>query len=81
GRSTGQGRQRQGGFFVFSSKRRHTKSNDGSRGLGDVYKGQSQGGPRTYVSPKTGKQYIVVTAGGARQSTDRGDYVIAYALP
>ena len=35
----------------------------------------------TYVSPKTGKQYIVITAGGARQSTDRGDYVMAYALP
>ena len=28
-----------------------------------------------------GKQYIVITAGGARQSVDRGDYVIAYALP
>lgn len=41
----------------------------------------SQGGPMTYVSPKTGKQYIVITAGGARQSTDRGDYVIAYSLP
>ncbi|WP_411561802.1 glucose/quinate/shikimate family membrane-bound PQQ-dependent dehydrogenase [Pseudomonas shirazensis] len=41
----------------------------------------SQGGPMTYVSPKTGKQYVVVTAGGARQSTDRGDYVMAYALP
>ncbi|WP_165856863.1 membrane-bound PQQ-dependent dehydrogenase, glucose/quinate/shikimate family [Marinobacter sp. JSM 1782161] len=41
----------------------------------------SQGGPMTYVSPETGKQYIVVTAGGARQSPDRGDYVIAYALP
>ncbi|PVZ16480.1 MULTISPECIES: glucose/quinate/shikimate family membrane-bound PQQ-dependent dehydrogenase [unclassified Pseudomonas] len=41
----------------------------------------SQGGPMTYVSPKTGKQYIVVTAGGGRQSPDRGDYVIAYALP
>jgi hypothetical protein len=39
----------------------------------------SQGGPMTYVSPKTGKQYIVITAGGARQSTDRGDYVMAYA--
>jgi quinate dehydrogenase (quinone) len=23
----------------------------------------------------------VITAGGARQSADRGDYVIAYALP
>lgn len=41
----------------------------------------SQSGPMTYVSPKTGKQYIVVSAGGARQSPDRGDYVIAYALP
>ncbi len=41
----------------------------------------SQGGPMSYKSPKTGKQYIVVTAGGARQSPDRGDYVIAYALP
>ncbi|MDD0971112.1 MULTISPECIES: glucose/quinate/shikimate family membrane-bound PQQ-dependent dehydrogenase [Pseudomonas] len=41
----------------------------------------SQGGPMTYVSPKTGKQYVVITAGGARQSTDRGDYVMAYALP
>ncbi|MHC8413427.1 hypothetical protein ACYZTR_25830 [Pseudomonas sp. Hz4] len=41
----------------------------------------SQSGPTTYVSPKTGKQYILLTVGGARQSTDRGDYVIAYALP
>lgn len=41
----------------------------------------SQGGPMTYRSPKTGKQYIVITAGGARQSPERGDYVIAYALP
>ncbi|KLQ37360.1 glucose dehydrogenase [Enterobacter cloacae subsp. dissolvens] len=41
----------------------------------------SQSGPMTYVSPKTGKQYIVINAGGARQSPDRGDYVIAYALP
>lgn len=40
----------------------------------------SQGGPMTYVSPKTGKQYIVITAGGARQSTTRGDLVIAYTL-
>ncbi|MDM9624201.1 glucose/quinate/shikimate family membrane-bound PQQ-dependent dehydrogenase [Rhizobium sp. S96] len=41
----------------------------------------SQGGPMTYKSPKTGKQYVVISAGGARQSDDRGDYVIAYALP
>ncbi len=41
----------------------------------------SQGGPMSYKSPKTGKQYVVISAGGARQSPDRGDYVIAYALP
>ena len=38
------------------------------------------GTPMTYVSPKTGKQYVVVVAGGAR-GADKGDYVIAYALP
>jgi quinate dehydrogenase (quinone) len=37
--------------------------------------------PMTYVSPKTGKQYVVVTAGGAPQTMDRGDYVMAFALP
>jgi len=51
----------------------------------EVWKGRlpvgSQGAPMTYKSPKTGRQYIVITAGGARQSPDRGDYVVAYALP
>jgi len=37
--------------------------------------------PMTYVSPKTGKQYVVVSAGGAAMSAARGDYVVAYALP
>ena len=41
----------------------------------------SQGTPITYVSPTTGRQYVVISAGGARQSPDRGDYVVAYALP
>ena len=41
----------------------------------------SQGTPITYVSPATGRQYVVISAGGARQSPDRGDYVVAYALP
>lgn len=39
------------------------------------------GTPMTYVSPKTGKQYVVVSAGGAFFGQGRGDYVIAYALP
>lgn len=37
--------------------------------------------PMTYVSPRSGKQYVVVTAGGGAMSRDRGDYVVAYALP
>ncbi|WP_019574079.1 PQQ-binding-like beta-propeller repeat protein [Curvibacter lanceolatus] len=37
--------------------------------------------PMSYVSPKTGKQYIVVTAGGAAYSKRLGDYVMAFALP
>lgn len=39
------------------------------------------GTPMTYVSPKTGRQYVVVSAGGARMRPAKGDYVIAYALP
>jgi quinate dehydrogenase (quinone) len=51
----------------------------------DLWKGRlpvgAQATPMTYISPKSGRQYVVVSAGGARQSPDRGDYVIAYALP
>ena len=39
------------------------------------------GTPMSYVSPKTGRQYVVVSAGGARMMPQRGDYVVAYALP
>ncbi|MEY2854158.1 MAG: hypothetical protein RL030_1290 [Pseudomonadota bacterium] len=36
--------------------------------------------PMSYVSPKTGKQYVLISAGGARDSPVRGDHVVAYAL-
>ncbi|HHD7473794.1 TPA: membrane-bound PQQ-dependent dehydrogenase, glucose/quinate/shikimate family [Klebsiella oxytoca] len=42
-----------------------------------------QGAPMTYIG-KDGKQYIVVVDGGATRTgtnANRGDYVIAYALP
>ncbi len=42
-----------------------------------------QGAPMSYVG-KDGKQYVVVVAGGATRTgtnDNRGDYVIAYALP
>lgn len=38
------------------------------------------GTPMTYVSPRTGRQYVAVSAGGARRMKERGDYIIAYAL-
>ncbi len=50
----------------------------------ELWKGRlpvgAQATPMTYVSPASGRQFVVVSAGGARQSPDRGDYVIAYAL-
>lgn len=51
----------------------------------ELWKGRlpvgGQASPMSYVSAKSGRQYVVIAAGGARQSPDRGDYVIAYALP
>ncbi len=41
-----------------------------------------QATPMTYYLEETGKQYVVIAAGGhARVGTTPGDYVIAYALP
>ncbi|WP_343597780.1 membrane-bound PQQ-dependent dehydrogenase, glucose/quinate/shikimate family [Acinetobacter sp.] len=37
--------------------------------------------PLVYKSPKTGKEYVVISAGGVSHSPDLGDYIIAYALP
>ena len=33
-----------------------------------------------YKSPATGKQYVLISAGGMSHSPDVGDYIIAYAL-
>jgi len=52
---------------------------------GELWKGRlpvgAQATPMTYTSPETGRQYVIISAGGARQSPDRGDYIVAYALP
>jgi len=51
----------------------------------ELWKGRlpvgTQATPMTFVSPKSGRQFVVIVAGGARMSPDRGDYVIAYTLP
>jgi quinate dehydrogenase (quinone) len=41
----------------------------------------AQATPAIYVSPKTGKQYVIINASGARDSPLRGDNVMAFALP
>lgn len=75
----------QGGLVFFAGTQDYyLRAWDAANGK-EIWKGRlpvgSQGGPMSFKSPKTGKQYVVITAGGARQSPDRGDYVIAYALP
>jgi quinoprotein glucose dehydrogenase len=41
-----------------------------------------QATPMTYFLEETGKQYVVIAAGGhGRMGTTGGDYVVAYALP
>jgi quinate dehydrogenase (quinone) len=36
--------------------------------------------PMSMVSPKSGRQYVVISAGGAAHSPDTGDYLLAFAL-
>ncbi|MEW6485517.1 MAG: glucose/quinate/shikimate family membrane-bound PQQ-dependent dehydrogenase [Pseudomonadota bacterium] len=74
----------QGGLvFIAGTQDYYLRAFDSSTGK-EVWKARlpvgSQGGPMSYISPKTGRQYILISAGGARQSPDRGDYVIAYSL-
>jgi quinate dehydrogenase (quinone) len=73
----------QGGLlFIAGTQDYYLRAFDTANGK-EIWKGRlpvgSQGGPMTYTA--NGKQYIVITASGARQSPDRGDDVIAYALP
>lgn len=74
----------QGGLVFFAATQDYYLRAFNSSNGQELWKARlpvgSQGTPISYVSPKTGKQYIVISAGGARQSPDHGDYVIAYAL-
>jgi len=36
--------------------------------------------PMTYVSPRTGRQYVLISVGGAARSPKTGDYMMAFAL-
>lgn len=74
----------QGGLVFFAATQDYyLRALDSSSGK-ELWKSRlpvgSQATPISYLSPASGKQYVVISAGGARQSPDHGDYVIAYAL-
>lgn len=75
----------QGGLvFIAATQDYYLRAIDSSTGK-EVWKARlpvgSQSTPISYKSTVNGKQYLVISAGGARNSPDRGDYVIAYKLP
>ena len=37
--------------------------------------------PMTYLSPRSGRQFVAISAGGNSATTQKGDYIVAYALP
>ena len=41
----------------------------------------SSASPMSYVSPKTGRQYVVIACGGGKQGSRSGDSYVAFALP
>lgn len=42
----------------------------------------AQATPMTFFDEESGRQFVVITAGGARgNADDRGDYIVAFALP
>jgi quinate dehydrogenase (quinone) len=74
----------QGGLVFFAATQDfYLRAIDSATG-DEVWKARlpvgSQGTPISYVA-RNGKQYVVISAGGGRNSSERGDYVIAYALP
>lgn len=37
--------------------------------------------PMTYVAPASGRQFVIISAGGNSSTTQKGDYIVAFALP
>ena len=75
----------QGGLvFIAATQDYYLRAYDSRTGK-EVWKGRlpvgSQGTPISYKAGQNGKQFVLVSAGGARNSPDRGDYIVAYALP
>jgi len=75
----------QGGLvFIGAAMDNYLRAFDVQTGK-ELWKGRLPAGgqalPMSYVSPRTGKQYVVIAAGGHQfMSTTIGDYVVAYNL-
>jgi quinate dehydrogenase (quinone) len=73
----------QGGLLFFAATQDfYLRAFDSGTGE-EVWKSRlpvgSQGTPISFTA-RNGKQYVVISAGGGRNSPQRGDYVIGYAL-
>jgi quinate dehydrogenase (quinone) len=75
---------RSGLIFFAGTQDLYLRAIDSSTGR-EIWKARMPVGagatPMTYISPRTGRQYVVISASGARYGGRKGDYVIAYALP
>lgn len=70
--------------FIAASQDFYIRAFDVRTGK-ELWKGRlpvgAEATPMTYISPKTGRQFLVISAGGNSATTQKGDYVVAYALP
>lgn len=71
--------------FIGAAMDKHLRAFDTATGK-ELWKGSVPAGPQatpmTYTSRKTGRQYVVIAAGGHMyMGTAKGDYVVAFALP
>lgn len=72
-------------IFIGATQERALRAIDVNTGK-DLWKDRlpvaAHATPMTYVSPKSGRQFVVVAAGGhGTLRSDGGDYILAYALP
>ncbi len=75
---------RGGVVFIGAAMDNYLRAFDLDSGT-ELWKGRLPAGgqatPMSYVSPRTGRQYVVIAAGGHQfMSTTIGDYVVAYSL-
>ncbi len=70
--------------FIAASQDFYIRALDVRTGK-ELWKGRlpvgAEATPMTYISPKSGRQFVVISAGGNSATTKKGDYVVAYALP